>query len=1377
MSARQFWGDYESNASPAHFAKIKSIHSGKPEIVAHRGQAAHSAEYDNVSADQLERHARQAQDFLAAAHPDSIKMVRGVPHITLYRGIHGKYAEKILSKFGAHKYRPEPGPNHSVDAKRVSASHLPFSSWTLDPGVAEDFAAYGAKPHALVFKKDFPLSDVLHAGFGKWYEPQEGEEEGAPQHYHDAEKEVAVRHKDNRLGVSHKNLHKILVPGSYGRYKSAAVADKNTPKVEKSETDLEKMSKPGFKFPGLGVGDDRRETPVVSTDLQYATKSAAIRNAADQAAKKDPWGYRNIVDPKGQDEGLLHAVRSKMNIVHPRRGDYALAREGNKPEGKIQEVVSAPNPFVGGAVTAFGGTQGYVAGDEPIRRGIEAHIHPFSRPEAIRQLVGRDWRGTKLHEDFHQMMNRVQNRYGHQARKNLAANLWRWGQNRMATQHKDLAPHAAVEATLRATYPNIEGQALPHEEKLATLVTWLNSARSRENAHHKVYGEAPYQSREAPAKSRDYLKTDRYMKQLYGHIADAASKISDERWLSDPKEFNNHLMDHELGGTSLLGKSEEDLEKGLKGDWQQEGYEIRHTVDPDGKHISVSAHLGDRKVGELDAGHSQAYPGTLHPTMVKVHEAHQRKGLGTAMYQRAEQVLGKPFSRGGYQSPEAKKLWAQKGRPFGKSEAHDNMAQHGIAELLHHSHDRKQKLLALKHRGVTPWELKIALHDEDPEIREAAALHPNADDSVRNYIAEGDDEELKALLTHPQGLSKDMAPILFPKLGEGRIHTRPMLMGHESYKNLSSEAARKDLGYARATVATNEEMPGEERILRGAVNTSKPRLKDPVARGRAIAGTEGHETQHLIFRRLDQRYGRANATPKVLAHLYAALDDTDKRALAGMFAAAGTNSKGELAYSKDKFKEETVAHLQQYLQDPHFRNKVHAKLKPTLEASGMNERDFHSKIKGVYKKMRATAESLTPEHLGVVSKSDAEVLRDFAEKLQKNHATMNDDAVLENLGVSVELANYIKAVEFLTGKPVDEREVRRRMHTHDLSAAEATLDVAGCNTEDSVKAVEAVVAIDNVKKSDKDHEVRPFMPSGEEYAEDLRYAFANNQVTPVKLQGKHSSGAELAKDKDGGYLLLKPGSGKLSPAAGIRQETASQSRREAAFYAVAKLLGLANSLPHTESIFIDGDEYAVMEMLPPHYHNVYRMTKSDAGLTRRLFEPLRLDGTLARWAALDWICANSDRHGQNLMFSPTEDGGYDVKLIDHGSTFAGSQFNPANDSDGSGGFNSFVPYYLRYTAPKGKFHELTREQQLRFMPQTPEDLLPAFKAWLEEIDPQQLEELLVSFGISPDPALQRLAQLKVAVDGGFDALNGLWLKAPSERPSVGATDGLSPDQK
>jgi predicted GNAT family acetyltransferase len=113
---------------------------------------------------------------------------------------------------------------------------------------------------------------------------------------------------------------------------------------------------------------------------------------------------------------------------------------------------------------------------------------------------------------------------------------------------------------------------------------------------------------------------------------------------------------------NVVNKSEE-LDKGAKGDWQKEGYTIRHFKTPHG--VTVEAYKDNEKVGYLEAAHSQADKTKLYPIQTVVDFDHQRKGLATAMYQHAEKIMEKPF-RPGSQSKEARALWGQKKRPFGK---------------------------------------------------------------------------------------------------------------------------------------------------------------------------------------------------------------------------------------------------------------------------------------------------------------------------------------------------------------------------------------------------------------------------------------------------------------------------------------------------------------------------------------------------------------------------------------------------------------------------------------------------------------------------------------------------------------------------------------
>lgn len=111
-----------------------------------------------------------------------------------------------------------------------------------------------------------------------------------------------------------------------------------------------------------------------------------------------------------------------------------------------------------------------------------------------------------------------------------------------------------------------------------------------------------------------------------------------------------------------------DLEKGLKGDWQKEGYTLQHEEGKFGNKRThkIIAYKDGKKVGSANFVHGYDDK-TINPSYVNVDKDHRRKGLATAMYNLAEEksnrkVLEIPL----LQSGDAKKLWSQPDRPFGK---------------------------------------------------------------------------------------------------------------------------------------------------------------------------------------------------------------------------------------------------------------------------------------------------------------------------------------------------------------------------------------------------------------------------------------------------------------------------------------------------------------------------------------------------------------------------------------------------------------------------------------------------------------------------------------------------------------------------------------
>jgi hypothetical protein len=113
-----------------------------------------------------------------------------------------------------------------------------------------------------------------------------------------------------------------------------------------------------------------------------------------------------------------------------------------------------------------------------------------------------------------------------------------------------------------------------------------------------------------------------------------------------------------------------------------------------------------------------------------------------------------------------------------------------------------------------------------------------------------------------------------------------------------------------------------------------------------------------------------------------------------------------------------------------------------------------------------------------------------------------------------------------------------------------------------------------------------------------------------------------------------------------------------------------------------------------------------------------------------------------------------VALIDHGSSFAGPSFNPGNDD------NSFVPFYLRVWGPDKGWSELPKDKQLASLPTLPEAMDETLKEWVQQLDPQELSNALLSYGINPAPSLDRLkkVQFLAGLGANFSAgLNKMWV--------------------
>lgn len=377
--------------------------------------------------------------------------------------------------------------------------------------------------------------------------------------------------------------------------------------------------------------------------------------------------------------------------------------------------------------------------------------------------------------------------------------------------------------------------------------------------------------------------------------------------------------------------------------------------------------------------------------------------------------------------------------------------------------------------------------------------------------------------------------------------------------------------------------------------------------------------------------------------------------------------------------------------------------------------------------------------------------------LTKSESEVDDqyNTPLHMLGANHSLHPMVLAAQFLSGRSVDPKLMRSALYHHG-DFAPAALEAHGLEpTDGNLKSLHALAGM--IPESPSESEQPPagksiiaLTPEAEEAAEMIASAFKAKTVKVAHLDGKHSKGSLIARDEHSDHtLLLKPGSGGPGPAAGVNEQVASPSRREACFSAMADDWGLEHDVPRCELVAIDGREYAAIYMLPFDWRGLEQKEDKHPGIGMLALEKYREEGTLHRWAVLDYVLGNPDRHRDNVMISGDNK---ELGLIDHGSSFAGRDFDPAFDQ------NSFVPYYLRAWAGPN-FHRLDVAGKLKKMPLAggrDADL----KSWVGTLHVERLEAICHRFGIDPSACAARLAKVKVAMLGAPSAsaaIDRLWV--------------------
>jgi len=670
----------------------------------------------------------------------------------------------------------------------------------------------------------------------------------------------------------------------------------------------------------------------------------------------------------------------------------------------------------------------------------------------------------------------------------------------------------------------------------------------------------------------------------------------------------------------------------------------------------------------------------------------------------------------------------------------DLTPEHLTAALKHPS--PLVRKLALSDPKAGHAHIKMGLADQDESVRKVAEqqkvalskpkVHvpkpPEPETHSSPAVVIGDKHTPKSYAEHliskhgwrqtSEGLQKNIGYVVYPHFGVPSPYSEPMARDRKQFTSFGQASVGLNdpsaSGYTAYNSRSNKPTPTERRQFGASYNTA------------AKFNATEHETQHSVYSILKQMHGRevgrrivektiAGLTPDERGHLRAITDVYVKK------------------YPEAKAPEERIAHLHNYTSDPEFRKAAHAHM-----GIGGNVRAQQLSLqhaKKIAQKLQHIAANMKPEHVGL---SD----------------TQKSESVINELGFGVQQDLYLNAVNDLCQIECDEDLFRLELVKNDDIVASALFSAHLPPLTEYLATVDEVARTVSLASvlSKSEVEVHGVLPEGQSAADAIKRAFEADQVEEVQLGGKHSKGTMVAEDPHGEHFLLKPGSGKPSPAQGVREEPASQARRECAFWHVARNWGLGQFFPRADLVSVNDKEVAAMHRLPWDWQNLDKLASKDPQAPVRALESYLKNGDIHKWAVIDAVLGQTDRHGANIMVSPDEDD-YKIALIDQGSALAGPSFSPGTDP------KSFIPYYLRVWRAKD-WKDMPLEQKLKAMPEVHGDRETHLAQWVLGLREEDLESILVRYGVTPQASLARLAQFKkMALMPDFCvAINRWWLE-------------------
>lgn len=385
------------------------------------------------------------------------------------------------------------------------------------------------------------------------------------------------------------------------------------------------------------------------------------------------------------------------------------------------------------------------------------------------------------------------------------------------------------------------------------------------------------------------------------------------------------------------------------------------------------------------------------------------------------------------------------------------------------------------------------------------------------------------------------------------------------------------------------------------------------------------------------------------------------------------------------------------------------------------DKEFDAK----YKPYQYTIKSEIQNWLG---KAELGGLMDNSDEITESDHAM----AVRMLAVAVQDTPQYQAAMFLSQKAPSYDDLRESLVRWDNDFEMAVLEAFGLDcTEENRTALRGIVKASSLNKSDISvasipRDILAPHKDGHKMEAALMRGMAAGMVKQVDFEGKHSKGMAIIKDPETNKkYLIKPGSGKLSPSAGVSEEPASQSKRETAFAKIAEAVGLGRFVNDANIIMMDEQECAAMGLLSGSYEGMEQRKKKED--PQNILGKYLENGDLFKWSVLDYLAGNADRHAGNIMVNDENE----VKLIDHGSAFAGRAFNPAEDK------RSFVPFYLRAFS-EDSFSALDADGKYDAMPKPTDRQDKSIGNWIGSLDKPKIKNILQEYGLKAEFVTDRL---------------------------------------